>query len=335
MNPCVLSARVTLHAGVHTEFHLSMEDWRKLLARCDRKPGRKYVHSLRVATLRLEAALEYWTSGPQARASETDSVQRWRQQGKKLRRALGPVRQADVSLQKLARVRSWADSDADGHPVLPKGCVGAVEEIERSIKQSRGIAAKKLVAIIDRRRKRLNRLSKKVEIALKGFEPTAERNAAGRIRAQIAAVATEFPALDSENLHEFRKRIKKIRYLAEVFAQGDPAAAHQAATLKRMTGAIGEWHDWQALTEEAARASEGDTAMSAAGEFLQAQAGRSLEYALRLCGHSMLRLLRPAESGSALCPEPDPETADRVPRKPVLGVSSTLHRAPAGRSARA
>ncbi|HEV2132882.1 MAG TPA: CHAD domain-containing protein [Terracidiphilus sp.] len=311
-----------------------MEEWRRLLARCGRKPGRKYVHSLRVATLRLEATLEYCTSRQQADASETDSVQRWRRQGKKLRQALGPVRQADVSLDKLARVRSWAHTDSDGHPVLPKECMGGIEEIERSIKQSREAAAKKLVAVVNRRRKRLNRLSRKVESAFGGFAPSLESGAEERIRAQIASVAADFPALHSENLHEFRKRVKKIRYLAEVFAPHDVAAAHQAALLKRMTGAVGEWHDWQGLTQEAARAEHGNASMAAAAEFLQAQAGRSLESARKLCRQLMTRLLKPAANGNLLHPESEREAADPVPRKPVVSVPSTLRRAAAGRSAR-
>jgi CHAD domain-containing protein len=324
-----------LHPGVPAGFRLDMEEWRKLLARCGRKPGRKYVHQLRVATLRLQAALEAWMSHQQTDTPGTDVVRRWLRQGKKLRRALGPVRQADVSLDKLAKVRSWAESDADGRPVLPKECVGAIEDIERSIKQDREIAANKLVVAVDRRRKRLNRLSRKVDVALRGFAPAAESGAAEKVRGQFAVVAAEFPALDSENLHQFRKRIKKIRYLAEVFAPGDPVAALQATMLKRMTGAVGEWHDWQALTEEAARAHRGDATMATAAEFLQAQAGRALAHALKLSRQLMIQLLNPAGNGSLLHPESEKDTSDIAPRKPVASVSSALGRAAAGRRARA
>lgn len=333
MNSGLISAGGSPRPGEHTDFRLRIQAWRKLLAACGRKPGRKDVHNLRVATLRFQAALEYWLSRGQAGAPGTDEVQRWRRQGKKLRRALGPVRQADVSLDKLARVRSWAESDADGDPVLPKDCLGAIEEIARRVKRRRETAARKLAAKIERRRKRLNRLSRRVENALEGFAPATESGAADRIRAQIASAAAEFPSLDSENLHEFRKQIKKIRYLAEVFAPGDPTASHHAAALKRMTGAVGEWHDWQALTEEAARADRGDAAMAAAAEFLQAQAGRSLEHALKLCRQSITRLLKPAANGD-LRSEPASGTVDQAPRKPVLNISSSLDRATTERLAR-
>jgi CHAD domain-containing protein len=322
------------HPGMQMEIQLHIEAWRKLLAHCSRKPGRKYVHNLRVATLRLQAALEYLLSRQQPDAPETDVVQRWRRHGKKLRRLLGPVRQADVSLDKLARVRSWAEADADGHPVLPRECLEAIEAIERIVKRRRETAASKLVAAVERRRKRLFRLSRKMETALATFAPEAESEARERTRAQIAAAAAEFPVLDGENLHEFRKCIKKARYLAEVFAPGDRTAGRQAATLKRMTGAVGEWHDWQALTEEAARAEHGDAAMAAAAEFLQAQAGRSLEHALKLCRQSMTRLVKPATNGDLRVERPrDPD--QEAPRKPVLHVSPAVDRAPTERSARA
>lgn len=335
MNCGTIPSKGSSDPGVQIEFRRQMETWRELLAHCGQKPGRKYVHNLRVATLRLQASLEYWLSCQEPDTFMAEVVRRWRRQGKKLRRTLGPVRQADVSLGKLARVRSWADSDAGGHPVLPKECLGAIARIERGVKRRRAASAKKLVAEIELRRKRLNRLSRKVEAALRGFAPAAESGSADKILAQIAAVAAEFPALDSENLHDFRKGIKRVRYLAEVLAPSDSTAARQAAVLKRITGAVGEWHDWQALTEEAGRADRGNAAMAATGEFLQAQAGRSLEHALKLCGHSMMRLINGAANGNTPHPTPAQAPDELAPRKPVVAALPDLHRMHAGQSVHA
>lgn len=323
------------HQGIQADFRQNVESWRRLLKRCGRKPDRKCVHSLRVATLRLQAAIEYWHERQGMDAPVTGAVQRWLRQGKKLRRALGPVRQADVSLNKLARMRAWSKSDAGGSPVLPKECLGVVEEIERIVKRRREAAAKKLVAEIQKRRKRLNRLSRKLESALEGFAPEKESGAADKILAQIASVAPEFSTLDTDNLHKFRKRIKKIRYLAEFFAPFEETAVHYGSTLKRMTGSVGEWHDWQVLTEEAARAEHGDAEMAGAAEFLQAQASRSLEQALKLCRQSMTRLLKDTANAGGLRFQPAGEPLQLVPRKPVLKVSA-VHDAPlAERPARA
>src|SRR5690348_12949868 len=123
----------SLPRGMQTEFRRSMESWRKLLKGCGRKPSRKSIHTLRVVTLRLQAAVEYWHNWQEPDAPLSDAVQRWSRQGKKLRCALGRVRQEDVSLDKLARVRSWSVADSGGHPALPKEYLSAMEQIEHRL----------------------------------------------------------------------------------------------------------------------------------------------------------------------------------------------------------
>lgn len=308
------------------EFRQGVQAWRALLERCGRKPGRKCVHNLRVATLRLQAELEFGLRGQPAEAAGLNAARRLRRQGKKLRRALGPVRQADVYLSKLARVRGWAGSEANGHAACPAECREAISELERTFAGKRAAAEKQLASEIKRRKKKLGRLSKKVVAAPGAFARAGELAGSREIVQQIKAVAGEFPALDAGNLHEFRKRIKKIRYLAEIFARSDAAAARQAATLKRMTGSIGEWHDWQALTEEAVQA-DCEGAMKALAEFLQAQAARSLGQSLQLCRRSMRRLLREGRNGQGPVAEAGDEAAEPVGsglarRKPVASTSA-------------
>ena len=46
---------------LRSEFARQTVKWRKLLARTTRKPTPSAVHDLRVATLRLQAGIEYWT----------------------------------------------------------------------------------------------------------------------------------------------------------------------------------------------------------------------------------------------------------------------------------
>ena len=326
MNSDGISLEYPAYPAVNTEFRQMLRTWRELLAHCGQKPGRKSVHNLRVATLRLQAALEFSLSRQKPDPHTVQAAKRWRRQGKKLRRVLGPVRQADVSLSKLARVRGWADPAADGHPVLPKECLGALKEIECNVSRAREAAARKLVGEIERRHKQMNRLSRKMETALESSPAAKDKADASSIAAQLSAAGAEFPSLDSESLHDFRKRIKKIRYAADILGPVDTEAAHQAATLKRMTGAVGEWHDWQVLTEEAARADRNDAAMTTAAEFLQAQAARSLEHALTLCGHSMTRLLkREAESHDPRLGAVRAQVA-AIDRKPMVSAPAELNR---------
>ena len=335
MNSAVIAGEAASFPDGQWEFRGQIQAWRELLRHCGRRPGRKCVHDLRVATLRLQARIEYWLSRQETGAAAAASaIRRWQSQGKKLRRALGPVRQADVSLGKLAKVRAWAEPSSERSAVFARECLGAIDEIERGVRRARDAAAKKLAAAIKQRRKRLNRLSKKLELALEEIAPAAEGDSADRLRAQIAAVNADFPELDSENLHEFRKRLKKIRYLAEIFASRDAAAAQIAATLKRMTGAVGEWHDWQTLTQEAARADRKDTGMASTAEFLQAQAGRTFDHALKLCRQSMARLLSGGQPSATTPSEPARESALQVPHKPVVQISLDLFQAQLERPAR-
>ena len=283
--------------AVQPEFRQHVEAWRQLLARCSRKPGRKSVHSLRVATLRLQAAAEFCLRDLEADSPDARALRRWQRQGNKLRRALGPVRQTDVYLGKLANLRSSHNGRADGQREPSTSFLHQIGELERRLAGERESAAKKLTRQIERRQRRLERLSRKMEAALAAPAQTRKGCSSSAISEQIAGLAHQFPELNDGTLHAYRKRIKKVRYLAEVSAPGNPGVARQAAALKRMATAAGEWHDWQTLAQEAAHVHRGHEGPTALARVLDAQAGKSLEEALTLCRRSMIRLLKPAANG--------------------------------------
>jgi CHAD domain-containing protein len=56
--------------------------------------------------------------------------------------------------------------------------------------------------------------------------------------------------MDAEKLHRCRIAVKRARYAAEL-AEKSAAATRFIADLKRMQDALGNWHDWQLLTETA------------------------------------------------------------------------------------
>jgi CHAD domain-containing protein len=64
--------------------------------------------------------------------------------------------------------------------------------------------------------------------------------------------ADTMPVLHAENLHDFRKATKKARYVAESAVDGQTSSV--AIALKRIQDAIGDWHDWLCLSEEASAA---------------------------------------------------------------------------------
>jgi CHAD domain-containing protein len=87
------------------------------------------------------------------------------------------------------------------------------------------------------------------------------------------------PLLDKENLHDFRKGAKKARYVAESDAD-DPAAGAIAKAIKRVQDAIGDWHDWVVVAEEAHEALGKDGALLERD--LEARAQQAYERALRI-----------------------------------------------------
>jgi CHAD domain-containing protein len=119
------------------------------------------------------------------------------------------------------------------------------------------------------------------------------------------------PLLDKENLHDFRKGAKKARYVAESDDK-DPAAQALAKAIKRVQDAIGEWHDWVVVAEEAHEALGKDGA-SLQTE-LEARAQHAYERAMRVTatiGRRFVgewRALRPVRA-------PSP----RASRKPASG----------------
>jgi CHAD domain-containing protein len=113
----------------------------------------------------------------------------------------------------------------------------------------------------------------------------------------VAGLREEFPELNGESLHAYRKRLKKVRYLAEISAAADPLAERQATTLKRMQSAAGKWHDWQSLTEEVGRAFRGRNGSEGLAKLLEARAQESLQEALGLVQRATAQLLKREAKG--------------------------------------
>jgi len=273
--------------------HDRLDAWRRLLVRCGRKPTKKRVHALRVVTLRILAQLE-WEIGERGEGSpETAAARRWIRLGEKLRQTLGPVREADVWVDKLAALRQSL-SDTNGFNLRSnKDCVRQIGELKDRLKAKRKQWEKKLIAEIESRHDRLELAAQQIELASHtgaGAGPVAESTgSSAEIAEQFARVVEQFPSLDAGNLHEFRKSIKKVRYMAENFAAEDPAAGRQASAIRKMQSAIGEWHDWQALAK---RESEAHGRREALAELLETLAAEALEKALSTCERLTAGLLK-------------------------------------------
>jgi len=63
----------------------------------------------------------------------------------------------------------------------------------------------------------------------------------------FARLARQTKAITADNIHDYRTRSKRIRYVAEM-AGASPESKRVVGLLKRVQDSIGDWHDWQTLT---------------------------------------------------------------------------------------
>lgn len=274
--------------------HNRLSDWRALLDECRKKPTRKSVHALRVATLRTLAELEQGLGG----ISKT-SRQEFCRQAKKLRRVLGPVRELDVWIIKLQSLRE--SLVVTPKHVLPSTneCVRQIERLENRLKDKHRASEEKLVSEIERRRAHFLAAAHGIDTAILKGASTGKCAASNQILEQFAKVASDFPRLGSGNLHDFRKRVKTVRYLAEISEEFDSACKQIARKMHKMQSAIGEWHDWQALARKVAR-SHGRS--SNVAELLDAHESESLETAISTCRQVCASLLEQPMSANGESP---------------------------------
>lgn len=225
--------------------------WRGLLERCGSKATRKRVHALRVVTLRLQAELESDLADLAEASQQANAIVRFLKQAEKLRRALSTVRALDVWIGKLGDLRTSLTETGEYVPRSMQETKRGIDRLEDRLKKKRNAAEKKLVAQIGKRCGDLIGTSEDLERSLSDFVFSRDSGIAGELMDRYRAVKADFPVFNEENLHEFRKRIKMVRYLAEIHAGADRACAQIAAQVKKMQSAIGEWHDWQELSRDA------------------------------------------------------------------------------------
>jgi CHAD domain-containing protein len=234
--------------ALQRQWRQQLAAWRRLLARCGGKPGHKRVHELRVATLRLEALLEMWLGGNEGNAAAR-AARRWNKQAARLRRVLQPARSAAVYLGKLAWLRKQGITKGASRQVYLR----QIAVLERKFVKRRQAAEEELVEEIHNRRARLERWNKGIEDAIPAPVAWGDASGAEAVREHVNGLAAEFPVLSADCLHTYRKRIKKLHYMADFFAADDPHIARQAELLGRMQTVIGEWRDWQLLAQKACR----------------------------------------------------------------------------------
>jgi CHAD domain-containing protein len=134
-------------------------------------------------------------------------------------------------------------------------------------------------------------------------------------------VRAEFPVLDEANLHEFRKSIKAVRYLAEMHA-ADRQCARIATQMRKLQSAIGEWHDWQALAYETRRLHHAWSKHLA--ELLESLAKETFEAALETAHGVTARVLGDGAEIAETLPSTDRKLPARSERGPQMASEENL-----------
>ena len=284
--------------------------WRELLEDCARKPTRKRVHALRVVTLRIQSEVEHELNDLPVASHEAQAMLRFGKLANRLRDALGPVRELDVWIGKLRKLRGSLSGAVEYVPRSTRETGRQIAKLENRLTSKRERAGLKLTGEIEKRHEDLLSAAIRLEKGSSDRVHEVDADQAQALLNEFEHVRAEFPVLEEGNLHDFRKRIKKIRYLAEIH-RADPGCERIAAQLRKAQSAIGEWHDWQVLARTASRGKHAKNAE--AGELLDSLAAESYEAAIAVC-HVVLEKMSDLKTQAA-------NAASRQTRKPPVGSS--------------
>ena len=187
------------------------------------------VHGFRTATRRLHILLIELAPHPNRR-------------DKKLLKSLGRIRKRagkfrDLDVQ-LAALRSFKS------PREPRRKTQLVNQLI----ELRDRQEKKL-------RKNLNKetvsnLRKQLKRAARNFNPKNSRDPLSVARTLLGSMDGAGASIDAALLHQYRIRTKRARYAAEL-ANPSTESEQFIIGIKRVQDALGDWHDWLTLTENA------------------------------------------------------------------------------------
>lgn len=201
------------------------------------------VHQARVASRRLREAVPVLTTGVKG-----TKAGKARGKIRRLTRALGTVRELDVTLQII--------DDLTARETLPRA---ALEEVRGHVvaerEKRRDVMLKRLAQVnVEKLDKRLAAMGG----VLAQAESEAWRKALGsrlvkRAKVLAAAMAEAGRMYSPEHLHKVRIAAKKLRYGMELAHDaGVKVAAGPVRTVKRVQETLGKLHDLQVLQSQVA-----------------------------------------------------------------------------------
>lgn len=212
---------------------------RKLLKDIDVAPSPDAVHKLRTHCRRLEAMLHGF---PSCAGNQADRLLKLI---KPVRRAAGQVRDMDVLIAKAAPLCTGPE------------CEPLIRLLEH-LAQVRSKSAQRLHKVVRKRGPKLRR-------KLTHVQNNLEQDGATEIHIlpqppagpQILAAELEhWPKLHRNNLHEFRIRVKELRYMLQFAGVRNEQRLESFANVKNTAG---DWHDWVELQKAAEQIVNGES----------------------------------------------------------------------------
>lgn len=202
----------------------------RLMDRALQSCSPRNVHNLRTGSRRLEATIHAVQLEDERPALRIIKIAR------RLRKRAGRVRDRDVSTEFIQKLAVPGQEDA-------------LAQFAEHLSTQRKKAARRLKdAISDHRKAAKHALKQYRTLLLAHAEEHQEKieSAADRLQGVLAAS----PRISQASLHDYRIKLKELRYTLELLPESDPEFSNGLA---EVTGAIGEWHDWgelQSLTVE-------------------------------------------------------------------------------------
>jgi len=246
-------------------------------------PRPEQVHRLRTETRRLEAALA---------AVSLDSQKQPRRLLKVMtpvRKAAGQVRDIDVLINDAVTLAKGRRSET------------FVELVEH-LSHMRRKRAKRLWAFIAKRRtearKRLKRSAKLID---KRVHDKSADSVGFSVTPQILVTELcHWPALNLDNLHPFRIRVKELRYMLQLSNHADRRWIRRLGEAKNV---IGEWHDWTKLLKIATKVLDPQSGLDTLKQ-IETIAQKKANLALTIAGEIRKKCVR-------LASKPKPSTGSR------------------------
>jgi CHAD domain-containing protein len=232
-------------SGVASMFEELRVAFAEAIVRCRAESDEKSVHAVRTGTRRLEALLRKVLEDHRRAAGLHREGEKGLKQLNVIRKLAGSVRDLDVQRELVEEVR---EAMSARRPAAVR------EEIAKEYERLDGYLKRRRRRKGDALREGLTKSELKVERAIERTASELARLSAASTTPLATALAwrrrsdLEMRRLDVGNLHEYRKRTKAARYVAEL-QKTSAAAKRLAAELRGVQDAIGTWHDWDLLAE--------------------------------------------------------------------------------------